>query len=157
MDTVSLNLSIPWVPSSNGEVLHPFDRLTEVIESKCTPIPSADKPWLRKAHEEVLSKFPNAAEALWETVLALWRLKITAPDEDSDPDDVLWESHVSAWLVSVSGRIGILSLILAPIVPPSRNLLVPGCRAVRRDCNFCRGGAGDPKSSTQIGSFLGKA
>lgn len=103
MDTVSLNLSIPWVPSSNGEVLHPFDRLTEVIESKCTPIPSADKPWLRKAHEEVLSKFPNAAEALWETVLALWRLKITAPDEDSDPDDVLWESHVSAWLVSVSG------------------------------------------------------
>ena len=103
MDAVSLNLSIPWVPSSNGEVLRPFDRLTEVVESKCTPIPSADKPWLRKTHEEVLSKFPNAAEALWETVLALWRLKITAPDEDSDPDDVLWESHVSAWLVGVSG------------------------------------------------------
>ena len=59
---------------------------------------------MKSSFSGIFSQFPQAKEALWESVLSLWRLKITAPDREETEDDVLWAGHVSAWLVSVSLR-----------------------------------------------------
>lgn len=57
---------------------------------------------MRTLFSDVFSKFPHTAEALWELVLALWRLKVSELDGEESEEDVLWEEYVSAWLVSVS-------------------------------------------------------
>ena len=97
---IAMDLSASWVPTSNGNVLSPFTRLTEVVEGACTPHPRSDKPWLKSSFSDIFAKFPHAQEAVWGTVLSLWRLKTVAPDIGESADDALWEEHVVAWLVS---------------------------------------------------------
>ena len=98
-----MDLSATWVPTAQGNVLSPLARFTEVVESACTPLPRVDKPWMKTSFSDIFSKFPQAREALWESVLSLWRLKIVAPDKEESVDDALWEEYVSAWLVSCRG------------------------------------------------------
>jgi len=94
-----MDLSVPWVPTTNGNVLRPLARYDEVVDSACAPVPRQDRPWVKTTYSDIFSKHPQAGEALWESVLALWRLKVVVPEE-ADVDDDLWAEHVLAWLVS---------------------------------------------------------
>ena len=59
------------------------------MENACTPLPRQDKPWMRTSFSDVFSKFPHTVEALWESVLALWRLKVSELDGEESEEDVL--------------------------------------------------------------------
>jgi hypothetical protein len=56
------------------------------------------RKWSEEMVEMELDQSPEGAEALWECVVALWRLNM-AGDEGEGEDEV-WQQHVSAWLVS---------------------------------------------------------
>ena len=60
--------------------------------------------------------------ALWECVLALWRLKLT---EEKGSEDLIWLQHVSAWMVSNEFAMGVDrgELICAITVPSLQSLL----------------------------------
>lgn len=93
-----MDSSTPWVPSWNGDRLTPFDALREVQEDGLVPTPAKHRAWSEMTLERELSRIPEGREAIWNSVLELWRLKYVgyhAKDESAS----LWQQLTSAWLV----------------------------------------------------------
>lgn len=88
--------SLPWDPHLMGDPLPPFPSLAESINRDSVPTRREHSGWTQAAF---LKWFPSGAfdEALWDTVLALWRLHY---DVDKDADNDLWDRYVVAYLVS---------------------------------------------------------
>jgi len=88
-----IDLSVPWVATLNGNSLSPFGAYNDLVTDNETPSAALMPNWSKKAHAADLEAVPEGAKALWDSVLALYRLSIL-PDRGRT-----WEDHVCAWLV----------------------------------------------------------
>lgn len=90
--------STDWIPAflSDG---HPvFEAYGWTVERDLQPDPISDAVWTRDQVFRQTEYLPLAADALWESVLALWRLRKVRPVRiDLD----LWRQYVVAWLVGL--------------------------------------------------------
>ena len=91
-----MDFSTPWTPSLGGEVCAPCDSYERV--KKSAPNSIAHRPWARKTLQEQLSATPEAENALWEGIKALWQLNLTSKESKSKLN---WQNLVSAWLVCI--------------------------------------------------------
>ena len=90
--------SVPWTPAINGSVLAPLQSIAELVEYDVQPDVRTAGPWSRKAFDHLLNDAPQSArESLWESVVAIWRLKEV---EETSCEDPHWVDHLQAWLVS---------------------------------------------------------
>ena len=89
-------LSTPWVPTLHKHTCGSYTPYDEVVDENAEPNPIEHAQWARRNLESELEKAPDGADALWEVVLALWRLKLF--EETGGPDET-WQKLVSAWLV----------------------------------------------------------
>jgi hypothetical protein len=82
----------PWVPFLEGKILPPCRWYDEVVAAGSVP---KDESWGRRF---VMPTLEGAADpvAIWEAVLAIWRLIAC---EESGAEDPVWGKHVRAWLV----------------------------------------------------------
>ena len=86
-----------WVPSLRGNVLHqstlasPFNARSPSLDDP------SEKEWSRPFVTAQLEEYPDAKDAIYEAVLALWRLKMS---ERSSADRAEWSALTEAWLVS---------------------------------------------------------
>ena len=61
--------------------------------------------WCKRVIAGLAANTPEAQELLQEAILALWHLKEVAPSEEESEEDEVWVQHVSAWLVSLFGKL----------------------------------------------------
>lgn len=107
----------------DGKVLSPCALYNRMVKAGDLPNSMQDPTWIRRALDPFVANVPEGADALWECVLALWRLKLM---EEAGSDDEVWRLHVSAWLVSPLPRL--LRGLLTPLrktASPSRSLSTP--------------------------------
>jgi hypothetical protein len=97
---MSLDLSPAWIPCDKD--LSSFALLQEVLEDKLMPNPVDDKPWARETLDGELSQASEGQEALWQSVLWLWRIDYLVPElKGADAGlRMLWQRYTSRWLVS---------------------------------------------------------
>lgn len=89
-------LLTPWIPTLNKEVCASYPPYDEIVNEGAEPNSIENPHWARRNLEPELEKVPDGADALWEVVLALWRLKLL---EETGGLDETWRNLVSAWLV----------------------------------------------------------
>ena len=89
-------LSIPWTPTANGELCDPYFAYDVIAEEGAQPNPFEDEQWDRNTLDSQLVMMPDGGDALWEGILALWRLRLVQEDGAFDRS---WRTLVSAWLV----------------------------------------------------------
>jgi len=106
----SLMSSTTWVPSLDGEALSPCRWYDEVVLAGNIPLEDA---WRRKS---VMPGLNGASDpvAIWESVLALWRLRSC---EEFGAEDPVWRKHLRAWLVHKN-----LLILKSFIISPSDSL-----------------------------------
>jgi hypothetical protein len=98
----------PWKPSFNGKTLPPCALYQRVVDADAKPHYRDDVAWTRESLKDLLDAAPAVSVALWESVLAIWRLS----QEEEDGSEVeTWRSLVVAWLVRLrpleaSGNVG---------------------------------------------------
>jgi hypothetical protein len=94
-----MDLSPNWDPSEKGHGLPPFPALQGWQEY--VPTRRHHKPWAQRTLGEELLQAPEGYEVLWQSVLALWRLKQLSKELDDPEDDFLvaWRLYAAAWLV----------------------------------------------------------
>ena len=92
--------STPWVPSVNGNACSPCVLYDPVVASGVVPNPWSDPDWARENLKMEFEGKPDAPAAVWEGILALWRLRLREKDGGGDET---WRSVVSAWLVRHRG------------------------------------------------------
>jgi len=91
---MTIDLATPWVAALNGNNLAPYARLEALAAAKDAPNGSTHPSWSWATNSPVLKSVPAGKEALWESVVALYRLQ-KLEEDDSD----LWRDYVCAWLV----------------------------------------------------------
>jgi hypothetical protein len=98
--------STPWAASKYHRWLPIYKALKEVIEDGLTPDPDHYEAWAKRSLAEQLSQAFKSQDAIWESVLGLWRLKYLEPTLETADEQVktLWRLHASAWLVSADKR-----------------------------------------------------
>lgn len=96
----NMKIVYPWIPTFNGNILPPLNRLAPISDSNEVPTCKHYPRWIRTAVRNGAGSNPRAEAPLWETVLALWRLGQVEPCEVDDGEDNLWAQYVRAWLVS---------------------------------------------------------
>lgn len=93
-----MDLSSSWSPKDE---LDHFQELFEIEENTLAPGPATDPSWMRVTVKKALANVPDGFEAIWQSVLAIWRLKtLEVKLEGDSPIQILWMQHLSAWLVS---------------------------------------------------------
>jgi hypothetical protein len=105
--TMSIDLSSSWSPSEHGNPLPAFRQLTVLVEQDLKPDSTHHGPWAMGTLVEELSQVPAGRDALWASILGLWRLKYLEHIVEEEPEDVkqCWRSHVSAWVVRAHRRL----------------------------------------------------
>jgi hypothetical protein len=93
-----MDFSIPWRPSLNGNDLNECAVLRDYMVNGERPSirNPDDKPWTTGAIEGELQGAGAAKGAILESVVMIWRLKMTQESGASDPD---WQNHLIAWMV----------------------------------------------------------
>lgn len=91
-----------WKPSLDGEELTPLAAYDALVDEGDRPFLRTDPDWAAKTIQPQLAGIPNAALAIQESILALWRLKQLEGDLEGAEGEFKsrWQQHVSAWLVS---------------------------------------------------------
>jgi hypothetical protein len=99
---MSVDLSTPWVAALNGNNLAPFPALVQLAEDDERPSALRDPGWSKKSVTALTAKISDKKEALWDSILSLYRLKMLEESEAGK----MWEDYVCAWFVSryLSGR-----------------------------------------------------
>lgn len=95
-----MNLGEPstsWAPVWNGIVLPNFEPYGALVEDEVTPARGRGPDWTKKTILGQLENTPTGKDVIWETVLALFRLRSL---EDEEMKGKLWQQLVSAWMVS---------------------------------------------------------
>ena len=90
-------LAVPWVPNVNNKPLSRLEAYEEIREEGVVPNSFQHSSWTEKTHNLLLVNVPEGRDALWECVLAIWRLRLVKGD---GPPGEIWKLHVVAWLVS---------------------------------------------------------
>jgi hypothetical protein len=95
-----MDLSTPWTPSLDGNVCA-ASHLYQLVQNDF-PNSINNTPWAERTLKEELAKTPAAQQALWESILALWRLNLTLKKTSENADWCTdWCNLVSAWLVCI--------------------------------------------------------
>lgn len=94
----NVSFDIPWVPSFEGKILPPYRNYEVFVATKKRPDQKSDKQWTRATILSLTQSEPDAEDAIYESVLALWRLSRLA-DENLES---IWQEYARAWLVSQS-------------------------------------------------------
>ena len=95
-----MDISAPWTPLLDGNVFATSHLYQSVQDA--SPNSISDKPWAKKTLQTELAKTPAAQEALWESILMLWRLNLTLRETSKNTDwRTGWCNLVSAWLVCI--------------------------------------------------------
>jgi hypothetical protein len=89
-------LSTPWTPTLRGNACASFPLYEDFIEEDPIPNCIEHTTWAESTLDPELKKTPSGRAALWEGILALWRLKTY---EENGTNEESWRNLVSAWLV----------------------------------------------------------
>jgi hypothetical protein len=89
-------LSTPWTPTLHGNVCVPYPLYEDFIEEDPCPNLAQHATWAESTLDPELKKTPSGRAALWEGILALWRLTLL---KDIGVFDAIWRCLMSAWLV----------------------------------------------------------
>lgn len=89
----------PWIPRVNGQPLGQLEAYDVICEEGVVPNSVQHGAWTERALNLVLANVPEGRKALWECVLALWRLQLVRGD---DPPSELWKLYIITWLVRSS-------------------------------------------------------
>ena len=87
---------LAWIPQLDGIKLPACELFDEVVQQWLIPKVDLDPSWAKKNLFPVFATVTDA-EAIWETVLAMWRLK---QREEDGGEEKVWQDHVVAWMVS---------------------------------------------------------
>jgi hypothetical protein len=98
--TTYMDLVTPWRPSGRG--MEVFPELVEVEKEGLVPNQMHHKPWARRTLERDLSQSPNGRDAIWESILFLWRLEYLTSEWKNAKGGFRkhWQQYASEWLVS---------------------------------------------------------
>lgn len=91
-----MEFSTPWNPSLKGRTCA-FCILYDKVKD-ARPNSVHHPAWAKKTLHAELDKRPEARDAMWEGIQALWRLSLT---EESGVINLNWRNLVSAWLVCI--------------------------------------------------------
>ena len=86
-----------WYPTTSKGPLPLYGPYSTEVEDNTSPSLKRDGDWAKAQIDRELANVPEGKEALWECVLALWRLKLC---EEEGSQEEAWQELVSAWLVS---------------------------------------------------------
>jgi hypothetical protein len=98
--TTSMNLSTAWRPS--GRASEAFPALQAVGKVGLVPIQMHHGSWAGRTLEQDLAQSPAGRDAIWQSILFLWRLEYLVSDWERAYSGFrrLWQHYVSEWLVS---------------------------------------------------------
>ena len=100
LQMTSAVFSVPWTPWLDGHVLAPLESIANLVDYNSLPDFRYNHSWSLKVVHPLLNKAPEVArEALWESVVAIWRLSEV---DDTAHGDSNWADYLEAWLVSVN-------------------------------------------------------
>jgi hypothetical protein len=104
--TTRMDLSASGPPSERNSGLPFFRELAEVVKEALVPNQKDHKEWARRTLEVQLSQASECRDALWASVLGLWRLQYLQPSLKDAGEELrgLWRLHTSALLVSGDRR-----------------------------------------------------
>ena len=89
-------LSTPWTPTLEGRVCTPYAPYDDLVDEGAAPNGVEDSSWTMKTLRSKLDAKRDGKAALWEGILALWRLKLCGTDGMEHEN---WRNLVLAWLV----------------------------------------------------------
>ena len=90
-------LTTGWYPTTSEGPLASYGPYSTEVEENTSPSSRRDGDWAKTRLDLELANVTEGKEALWECVLALWRLKSC---EEEGCREEAWQKLVSAWLVS---------------------------------------------------------
>ena len=96
MSSMSSILTTPWTPVLDGRRCARYAPYDEIVEEGAMPNAVHSPGWNLESLEPQLAETPDGKGALWEGILALWRLNLLAREGTNDEG---WRNLVSAWLV----------------------------------------------------------
>ena len=92
-----IDMTIPWQPiDSTGQKLAVSEEYEALVRENPTPT-QLDHGW-ETTLEGLLREYPKTAEAIWDSLVALWRLEKLARRMSKG----VWRDHALAWMVSVA-------------------------------------------------------
>lgn len=98
----SVDLTTPWTPTSHDrdEPLIDCVFIEDLIDDDAAPSTrvSRNREWALSTLWPRLDESPQTKKAVWECVVALWRLREVEPRAIRDP---IWQRHTLSWLVRV--------------------------------------------------------
>ena len=89
-----------WVASDVDSLALPSYRKLEGMQVDGDSPRSSDIGWARSNFLGLFKRYPQAEAALWESIVVIWRLKFLREVLSKVPP--IWETHFTAWLVSLS-------------------------------------------------------
>ena len=92
-----MSSSSNWRPRLNGKPILLCPLTDDWVDQTPSAMDPIDCPWSRGVALAGVDVCKEDANALFEAVLALWRLKMC---EESGANDPSWVAMVEAWLVS---------------------------------------------------------
>ena len=98
MSSSTVDFKSGWVPAIGGEELAPCKLIERIVQDCLLPSPLVpkDRPWTRVVLNSYLNRHLESKEAVWEAIVALWRLKSVQEDGVFAAS---WRQHVLAWIV----------------------------------------------------------
>ena len=98
----SVDLTTPWTPTSHNHNTPLVDCafIEDLIDNDTKPSTRVERDWewARFTLQQELDKSPQTKDAVWECVVALWRLRQVEPIAFRD---LMWQGHTLSWLVRV--------------------------------------------------------
>ena len=95
-DHRTISLEQPWDPvNSRGKTVVIYQAYKALVDKKSEP-PHHDCNWARSNFWNVFKSYPEAEGAIWENIVALWRLETLQDHSYSE----VWKHHAMSWLVS---------------------------------------------------------
>ena len=95
-DPRTISLEQPWDPvDSRGKTVTIYRAYEALVDKKSEP-PCHDRSWARSNFWNVFKSYPEAEGAIWENIVALWRLETLQDHSYSE----VWKHHAMSWLVS---------------------------------------------------------
>ena len=88
--------STAWTPQLDGIDLLACELFDEIVRQRLVPKADSNPAWAKKNLFPTFSMVTDA-DAIWEMVLAMWRLK---QREEEGGEEKIWQDHVVTWMVS---------------------------------------------------------
>ena len=91
-----ISLDVTWEPlNSQGRSLVIYQAYDTMVEEDEYPL-SHNRRWAKLNFKSLFKKYPEAADAISENIVAIWRLEML---QDLNITNI-WRHHAMSWLVS---------------------------------------------------------